>query len=160
MHSSEFSRRSSSSGSRDDRDAKQSMASDEEEACSPSLYRKELMSKGDEEVEVRNSDEDCYDEEEEEEGDGDMDEEIEEQEKEEELVEYGPSLSKSGVMHRLSMLASQFNDTLKELHSTKQSRKSARSEFEFTPSPPRKRRAPFTPTKSGRDCFVILVCFA
>ena len=118
------------------------------------------MSKGDEEVEVRNSDENCYDEEEEEEGDGDMDEEIEEQEKEEELVEYGQALSKSGVMHRLSMLASQFNDTLKELHSTKQSRKSARSEFEFTPSPPRKRRAPFTPTKSGRDCFVILVCFA
>ena len=49
------------------------------------------------------------------------------------------------------MLASQFNDTLKELHSTKQSRKSARSYFEFPPSPPRKRPAPFTPPRVGWD---------
>ena len=124
------------------------MPSEDEAACSPSLYQQEKMSK---DVDgTRYSDEEDYDEEEEEGSDRDRDEEIEEEEKEEEFVEYWPALSKSGVMERLSMLDSQFNDTLKELHSTKQSRKSARSDFEFPPSPPRKRRAPFTPPKAGR----------
>ena len=156
MDDADYDRGSSASHSEDSADDQKgqfnlpspAICSDEESAVSPSLYRKERMREGEEEIEDRESDEEeeDYEEEEQEEDDGDMEGDFEE----EETVEYGPALSKNGVMDRLKMLASKFNDTLRELETTKQSRKSARSEFDFHPSPPRKRHAPFTPPKHGR----------
>ena len=156
MDDANYDRGSSASGSEDSADDQNgqfnipspAMCSDEESAVSPSLYRKEKMREGEEEIEDRESDEkeEDYEEEEQEEDEGDMEGNFQE----EEMVEYGPALSKNGVMDRLKMLASKFNDTLRELETTKQSRKSARSEFDFHPSPPCKRHAPFTPPKHGR----------
>ena len=156
MDDAEYDRGSSASGSDESGDDQNGQfnipspveCSDEESAVSPSLYRKERMREREEEIEDRHSDEEeeDYEEEGQEEDDGDMEGDLQE----EETVEYGPALSKNGVMDRLKMLASKFNDTLRELETTKQSRKSARSEFDFHPSPPRKRHAPFTPPKHGR----------
>ena len=159
MHCVDFSRGSSSSGSDTSGDEEHGqfncpspvMPSDDEAAHGPSQYRKQWRSKDDDTMEDCKSDEGSFDEEEAEESDGDMDDECEEEEKEEEMDEYGPALSKSEVMQRLSNLANAFSDTVKELKSSKPSRKLAHSDFEFPTSLSRKKAAPFTPPRSSRD---------